>query len=61
MYASESAVVRRVPCRPVDGELLEPGVTGAWSVRDIIAHVTTRDEEALGHLFDTDGHYPIRA
>jgi len=33
-----------------DGQLLEPGVTGAWSVRDIIAHVTTWDEEALKHL-----------
>jgi len=31
-------------------DLLEPGVTGAWSVRDIIAHVTTWEEEALKHL-----------
>jgi hypothetical protein len=31
-------------------ELLEPGVTGAWSVRDIIAHVTWWEEEALAHL-----------
>src|SRR5437867_8761888 len=31
-------------------ELLEPGVTGAWSVRDIIAHVTWWEEEALTHL-----------
>ena len=31
-------------------ELLEPGVTGAWSVRDIIAHVTWWEEEALIHL-----------
>jgi hypothetical protein len=31
-------------------QLLEPGVTGAWSVRDIIAHVTTWEEEALKHL-----------
>ena len=30
--------------------MLEPGVTGAWSVRDIIAHVTTWEEEALKHL-----------
>ena len=30
--------------------LLEPGVTKAWSVRDIIAHVTTWEEEALKHL-----------
>jgi hypothetical protein len=33
-----------------DAEVLEPGVTGAWSVRDIIAHVTTWEEEALKHL-----------
>jgi hypothetical protein len=31
-------------------ELLQPGVTKAWSVRDIIAHVTTWEEEALRHL-----------
>ena len=31
-------------------ELRVPGVTGAWSVRDIIAHVTTWDEEAVVHL-----------
>ena len=33
-----------------DSELLQPGVTDAWSVRDIIAHVTTWEEEALRHL-----------
>src|SRR5881296_3031323 len=33
-----------------DVELVEPGVTGAWSVRDIIAHVTWWEEEALTHL-----------
>ncbi|HWM89437.1 MAG TPA: DinB family protein [Thermoanaerobaculia bacterium] len=31
-------------------QLMEPGVTGAWSIRDIIAHVTTWEEEALEHL-----------
>ena len=31
-------------------ELLEPGVTGTWSVKDIIAHVTAWEEEALAHL-----------
>src|SRR5262245_3825620 len=31
-------------------ELLESGVTGAWSVRDILAHVTTWEEEALRYL-----------
>lgn len=34
----------------LDRELLESGVTGAWSVRDIIAHVTVWEEEALEHL-----------
>ena len=29
---------------------LEPGVTGTWSVKDIIAHVTTWEAEALAHL-----------
>jgi hypothetical protein len=33
-----------------ESELMEPGVTGAWSVRDIIAHVTWWEEEALTHL-----------
>ena len=30
--------------------LLIPNVTGRWSVRDIIAHVTWWEEEALKHL-----------
>jgi hypothetical protein len=33
-----------------DAELLEPGVAGSWSVRDVIAHVTWWEEEALTHL-----------
>jgi len=33
-----------------DALLMKPGVTGAWSVRDIVAHVTTWEEEALKHL-----------
>src|SRR5512133_2687563 len=33
-----------------DSELMIPGVTGQWSVRDIIAHVTWWEEEALKHL-----------
>jgi len=33
-----------------DVQLMRPGVTGAWSVRDILAHVTTWEEEALTHL-----------
>jgi len=31
-------------------QLLVPDVTGSWSVRDIIAHVTWWEEEALEHL-----------
>ncbi len=31
-------------------ELLEPGVTGEWSVKDIIAHVSYWEEEALTYL-----------
>src|SRR2546430_8979289 len=33
-----------------DSRLMIPGVTGQWSVRDIIAHVTWWEEEALKHL-----------
>ena len=33
-----------------DSELMEPGVMDAWSVRDIIVHVTWWEEEALTHL-----------
>ncbi len=33
-----------------DSDLLEAGVTGEWSVRDIVAHVTWWEEEALEHL-----------
>jgi hypothetical protein len=33
-----------------DADLLVPGVTGAWSVRDIVAHVTVWEQEALKHL-----------
>ncbi len=33
-----------------DEQYLIPGVTGAWSVRDLIAHVTWWDEEAITHL-----------
>jgi hypothetical protein len=31
-------------------QLTEPGVTGDWSVKDILAHVTTWEEEALKYL-----------
>lgn len=33
-----------------DSQLLMPGVTGEWSARDIIAHVSWWEEEALNHL-----------
>lgn len=33
-----------------EAQLLMPGVAGTWSVRDIIAHVTWWEEEALKHL-----------
>jgi hypothetical protein len=33
-----------------DSQMTEPGVTGDWSVKDIIAHVTWWEEEALKHL-----------
>ena len=31
-------------------QLMTPNVTGKWSVRDIIAHVTWWEEEALKHM-----------
>ena len=31
-------------------DMTERGVTGAWSVKDIVAHVTMWEEEALTHL-----------
>jgi hypothetical protein len=44
-----------------DSELMEPGVTGDWSVRDIIAHVTWWEEEALAYLpLILDGGKPAR-
>lgn len=33
-----------------DSRLTEPGVTGDWSVKDILAHVTTWEGEALKYL-----------
>lgn len=33
-----------------DQEMVAPGVTGDWSVKDIIAHVTWWEEESLAHL-----------
>jgi hypothetical protein len=31
-------------------QMLQPHVTGEWSVRDIVVHVTTWEQEALRHL-----------
>src|SRR5690349_2166993 len=33
-----------------DERMTEPGVAGDWSVKDVLAHVTTWEEEALRHL-----------
>ena len=33
-----------------DAQLMKPGVTGDWSIRDILVHVSTWEEEALTHL-----------
>ncbi|HEY4388867.1 MAG TPA: DinB family protein [Ktedonobacteraceae bacterium] len=33
-----------------DSQMMEPGVMGNWSVKDILAHVTTWEEEALKYL-----------
>jgi hypothetical protein len=41
-------------------QLTEPGVMGEWSVKDILAHVTTWEEEALKYLplISTGGRPP---
>jgi hypothetical protein len=33
-----------------EARLIEPGVVDDWSVKDILAHVTTWEQEALKHL-----------
>ena len=33
-----------------DSEMTESGVTGAWSIKDIISHVTSWENESLIHL-----------
>jgi hypothetical protein len=44
-----------------DAQLTEPGVTDQWSVKDILAHVTWWEEEALKHLpFILKGGRPPR-
>jgi hypothetical protein len=44
-----------------DAQLTEPGVIEDWTVKDIVAHVTTWEEEALKHLpLIMDGGRPPR-
>ncbi len=44
-----------------DAELIEPGVTDDWSVKDILAHVSWWEEEALKHLpYILEGGRPQR-
>jgi hypothetical protein len=33
-----------------EAQMVESGVVGDWSVKDVLAHVTTWEEEALKHL-----------
>ena len=33
-----------------DGQMVQPGVCGEWSVKDILAHVSTWEEESLKYL-----------
>ncbi|MCO5221426.1 MAG: ClbS/DfsB family four-helix bundle protein [Thermomicrobiales bacterium] len=33
-----------------DAQMVEPGVVGDWSVKDVLAHITTWEAEALHHL-----------
>ena len=33
-----------------DAQLIQPGIAGDWSVKDILAHVTTWEEESLKYL-----------
>jgi len=34
----------------LEAELTEPGVAGQWSVKDILAHISTWEEESLKYL-----------
>jgi len=44
-----------------DEQLMQPGVTGDWSVKDILAHVSWWEEEALKHLpHILQGQRPLR-
>jgi len=44
-----------------EAQMLEPGIMGEWSVRDILAHVTIWEEEALKYLpYALEGRRPPR-
>jgi hypothetical protein len=44
-----------------DEQLMQPGVTGNWSVKDIMSHVSWWEEEALKHLpYILQGRKPPR-
>ena len=44
-----------------EAQMMEPGVMGEWSVRDILAHVTVWEEEALKYLpYALEGRRPPR-
>lgn len=44
-----------------EAEMMKPGVMGEWSVRDILAHVTVWEEEALKYLpYALEGRRPPR-
>jgi hypothetical protein len=44
-----------------DAQLIIPGVTGDWSVKDLLAHITIWEEEALKYLpLIMDGGRPPR-
>ena len=44
------AALKESYTRLSDAQLTEPGVMGEWSVKDMLAHVTTWEEEALKYL-----------
>lgn len=44
-----------------EAQLTQPGTTGEWSVKDLLAHVATWDQEALHSLpMILEGHRPPR-
>ncbi len=49
LYAAWSALQDSYAGLP-DSRLIEPGVVDTWSVKDVLAHITTWEEEALKYL-----------